>query len=79
MGPVSCLCFGEEINHMSLPGYGIYFLCCATCSIVSIQNALSWLLHLLIMYITLVILRLPSNLIIFQDLSSMIAVHKNIK
>jgi hypothetical protein len=48
MSPLACLCFGEEINHTPLPGTELHFLSHATYSLVSIQNSLTWLLHLLV-------------------------------
>lgn len=50
MSPVASLCFGEEINHTPLPGIESRFLCHVTYSLVSIQNALTWLLHLLVIF-----------------------------
>jgi len=48
MSPVASLCFGDELNHTPLPGIESHFLCHAMYSLVSIQNAVIWLLHLLV-------------------------------
>jgi hypothetical protein len=48
MSRVASLCFGDEINHTPLPGIESHFLCHAMYSLVSKQNAVIWLLHLLV-------------------------------
>jgi hypothetical protein len=48
MSPVASLCFGEEVNRTPLPGIESHFLCHAMYSLVSIQNALTWHLCLLV-------------------------------
>jgi hypothetical protein len=48
MSPVASLCFGEEINYAPLSGTESHFLHLATLSLVSVQNSLTWLLHLLV-------------------------------